>query len=82
MRVRVLYFAGAAEAAGTREESIVLPPDVTSIGAFVRHVAKLHPDLASRIPALRVARNQVFAMDADPIAEDDELALLPPVAGG
>jgi len=82
MRVRVLYFAGVRDAIGRGEESIELPADVATVGDFARFVAREHAAIADRMGTIRVARNEAFADPADPIADGDTLALIPPVAGG
>jgi molybdopterin converting factor small subunit len=38
--------------------------------------------LAGRLGHVRIARNARFASDQELLAEGDELALIPPVAGG
>lgn len=80
--VRVLYFAGLRDAIGVGEEAIVLPPEVRSVGALAEHLAKRHRAFAERRSHVRIARNEAFALDDDPLAEGDVIAVIPPVAGG
>jgi len=82
VRVRVLFFAGARDAAGCAEEGLELPRAVTTIADFKRHIAALHTNLAPHIEEIRVARNESFADSSERIEEGDTLALIPPVAGG
>ncbi len=82
MRVRVLYFAGARDAAGCAEERLDLPPAVATIADFARHVASLHTSLEAHMEQIRVARNELFAEPSERIEDGDTLALIPPVAGG
>jgi molybdopterin converting factor subunit 1 len=82
MRVRVLYFAAVREIMGLEEETLELPASVGSVGGFVAFLAGYRPALAAALPAVRVARNEVFAEAGEGLAEGDVLALIPPVAGG
>lgn len=79
MRVRVLLFARYRElAGGVGERWVEVAPDarVADVVAALRVTAPRLP------PTPTVARNGAI-VDADaPVAEGDELALLPPVAGG
>jgi molybdopterin synthase catalytic subunit len=45
-------------------------------------IAKQHPQVASLLPRVQVAVNQVMAPATALLGEDDELALIPPVSGG
>ncbi len=81
MIVKLLYFAAIAERAGTREEDVSLPPDVTTVAQLRRWLGTRAP-LADALAQVRFARNEAFADDAEPLAEGDVVALIPPVAGG
>jgi len=80
--VRILYFAGARDLAGVDEEPCELPESVRTIEDFSAFVATLHPELASRMTSIRIARNEAFANGSDILANGDVLALIPPVSGG
>lgn len=82
MTVRVLYFAGLREALGLSEETLMLPPSVTTVFDLARHLAARHPAYAARRDHVRIARNEAFAADEERIADGDVIALIPPVAGG
>ncbi|MCL2447941.1 MAG: molybdopterin converting factor subunit 1 [Polyangiaceae bacterium] len=82
MVVRVLYFAGLRDAVGLGEESLDLPPTVTTVAELCSHLAARHTAYAARRPHVRVARNESFARDDERLAEGDVVALIPPVAGG
>ena len=80
MRVRVRFFASYAEAFGRQEMDLEL-----QAGASVADcVAALRADpAAARLPPRPlVAVNQRYARPETPLAEGDEVALIPPVAGG
>ena len=80
--LRVLYFAGLRDAVGLAEETVELPEGVCTIGALADHLARRHPAYALRRGHVRIARNEAFAHDDDPVASGDVVALIPPVAGG
>ena len=80
--VRVLYFAAVRDLVGTAEEQLELPEGVASVAAFATHLQTLHPELHGRLGGVRIAVNETFASEADPIATGDVIALIPPVAGG
>ena len=80
MALTVLYFAAARDAAGAgREELAERPP---TVGDLRRVLAGRHPGLARLLPRCRIAVDETFADDGDPVPEDCELAVIPPVSGG
>lgn len=81
MRVTCLYFASLRELAGVPSEALELPAGAT-IADAVEVLRARHPALPPMTGAFRLALNQAFARPADPLADGDELALLPPVSGG
>lgn len=81
-RVSVLYFAGLRDAVGLSDEAIELPEHVRTVGELCDHLASRHRGYAERRASVRVARNEAFAGDADPVRDGDVIALIPPVAGG
>ncbi|MEZ4358659.1 MAG: molybdopterin converting factor subunit 1 [Kofleriaceae bacterium] len=81
MKIQVLYFAVFRERLGIPDEVLELP-SVATVGDAVAALAARHPPIAALRGRFRVARNQAFAADDEPLADGDELALIPPVAGG
>lgn len=81
MRVTLLLFASLRDRTGVAS----LPLELRE-GACVRDaVALAGKQVAglSPLPAgVRAARNQAFSSLDEPLADGDELALLPPVSGG
>jgi molybdopterin converting factor subunit 1 len=80
MNVRVLLFASYADALGASEVAIDLPA-----GARVRDVLTHVKALASgtRVPDRPlVAVNQRYAREDQHVNASDEVAIIPPVAGG
>jgi molybdopterin synthase sulfur carrier subunit len=82
MALHVLYFAGLRDAVGLAEETVELPEGVRTIGALADHLARRHPAYRERRAHVRIARNEAFAGDDEPLADGDVVALIPPVAGG
>jgi molybdopterin synthase catalytic subunit len=81
MRITVLYFAVFRERLGRADDVVELPA-----GARVRDAIELlagrHPAIAALRGRFRVAVNQDFTDDDQVLADGDEVALIPPVAGG
>ncbi len=81
MRIRVRLFAMQRQQLGLRELPLELADGSTVADAWTA-LAALHPVLSPAGPTLRFARNAVYADPGDALADGDELALIPPVAGG
>ncbi len=81
MEIRVLYFALVREHTGLESETISLADGATV--ADLRAILADRHDIVRRAQRhLRVAVNEDFAQDADVLTPGDEVALIPPVAGG
>jgi molybdopterin converting factor small subunit len=81
VRVRVLLFASYAELAGGGELELVTAAPAT-IADVVRQVRETAPGGERLPPRPLVALNQVHAHLGDAVADGDEIAILPPMAGG
>ena len=81
MHVRVRLFARQREIAGAREVTVELPEGSTIEDAWAALVV-LHPALATGRPYVRYARNGRYTDAKAALEEDDEVACIPPVAGG
>jgi len=81
MRIDVLYFAVLRERAGTECEALHLEAGST-VEAARRVVAARRPELAALLPRVQAAVNRQVAGGAHVLADGDELAFIPPVAGG
>ena len=76
----VQVFASYAELLGAHKVQIPLPPSATvdDVAAAVRDLPG-----GARLPVnLKIAVNREFAAPHQPVDPRDELALIPPVAGG
>jgi molybdopterin synthase catalytic subunit len=80
MNVRVRLFASAREAAGVPQLLLELP-DGRAVRDAVDAITTLHPRIGG-IPRMVVARNREYVGLDEPLADGDELALIPPVSGG
>jgi molybdopterin synthase catalytic subunit len=81
VRVEVLYFAVLRERLRTDAESLDLPAPATVKQARAT-LAERHPEIAPLLPQVRSAVNRQMVGDDHPLRDGDELALIPPVAGG
>jgi MoaE-MoaD fusion protein len=81
VRVEILYFAILRERAGCAREVLELPAGA-DVRAARAAVAERHPGVGELLPRVQTAVNRTQASDATPLADGDEVALLPPVAGG
>lgn len=79
--VRVLYFALLRERLRRSEETLTLP-DGSLVRDAVARLAQQNEVLAGIEKSLLLAVNQTLVPADFPLADGDELALLPPVAGG
>jgi molybdopterin synthase catalytic subunit len=79
--VHVRYFAVVRERIGREEETIEVPAGAT-VGSALDQLGLRHDALRALRRYLQVAVNQEMAGPERSLAEGDELALIPPVAGG
>jgi MoaE-MoaD fusion protein len=81
VRIQILYFAVLRERLGREQEAIEVP-DAACVSDALAVLSARHPTVASLLPRVQTAVNRAFA-DATALLHDgDELALIPPVAGG
>jgi len=81
MRYEVRAFGGLAERAGLTMLVVELPEGATVL-ELRRAIAAAHPTLAPLLPSVAVAVDLEIADDATVLTGAEEVALLPPVAGG
>jgi len=79
--IRVLAFAGAREAIGRDAFEMTLEAPVTA-RALLDRICAEHPKLAPYATSLRLAINGAYAAWDEPVRDGDEVAIIPPVAGG
>jgi molybdopterin converting factor subunit 1 len=81
VRVQVLLFASAREAAGCASETLELPEGATVADAR-EALSRKHPRLRPAWPSVRFAVGERFAAPEQRLETGDVLALVPPVSGG
>jgi molybdopterin synthase catalytic subunit len=81
MRVTVRLFGAVREAVGEKELSVQLAPGA-DVAALRRLLAREHPVFERYGERLAAAVNQETASEGASLRDGDEVAFLPPVAGG
>jgi molybdopterin synthase catalytic subunit len=81
MRVRVLMFGVLKDITGVAEESVEIAPETTLAKLFETYSERFET-LRERRPSILFARNREFSTPETVLAENDEVAFLPPVSGG
>ncbi len=82
MPLRILFFAAARDAAGGISEAELSLPDDPTVGGLRAALGDRWPRLGEILPRCRLAVNEAFAAEGDPLRDGDEVAIIPPVAGG
>ena len=81
MRIRVRMFAILRQSAGTDALDLDLPDGATAQEAS-QAVAQRFPQIKNFLGKIALAVNHEYADANRPLADGDELALLPAVSGG
>ncbi|MDQ3492121.1 MAG: molybdenum cofactor biosynthesis protein MoaE [Chloroflexota bacterium] len=81
VQVTVRLFAMQRVAAGWRQRTLELAAPAT-VGDAWQRLLKDYPVLAAGREHVRFARNAVYADAAEQLQDGDEVAIIPPVAGG
>ncbi len=79
--MRVLFFGVLKEIVGTAEESLEIEPHSTLASLFEAYSQRFET-LRGKRPSILFARNREFTTPDAVLADDDEVAFLPPVSGG
>ncbi|MCA1291758.1 molybdopterin converting factor subunit 1 [Paenibacillus sp. alder61] len=82
MELQISLFAGLADRIGTSSLRFACEEAALTAGRLKQLLAEAYPAAASLIDVSFVAVNQEYAAGDSPIAEHDEVALIPPVSGG
>ena len=78
-QVRVLAFGVLRESLGTEPVNVDLPEDAT-VADLLEQLGRTHPVVQLR--GIAVSVNAEYARASQPLANGDEVGLLPPVSGG
>jgi len=81
MLVRARFFASHRERLGANRLELDLP-DGATIADFVARIGSLHPEVAPVLNAARFAVNREYVPETTVLSPGDEVAFIPPVAGG
>ena len=81
MKVRVRLFGALSERAGAGEDVLDVGAGATA-GEVIEVIRDRHPGTAPLLGQISLAVNLEVVTADHPLADDDEVALLPPVAGG
>ena len=81
MKIRLLYFAVLRDIAG-RSDDVVELPEGTSTGDVWQRLRDQHAALRDYIQPPMIALNESYVSVDEPLHDGDELAFIPPVAGG
>ena len=81
IRIKMIYFAQAREAAGTKGEEFSLD-EKSNVRTAMSKAIEAHPKLKPLEKAIKVAVNEEISEEGAPLKEGDRVALLPPVVGG
>ncbi len=80
-KVRLLFFATLKDQAGVAHADLELPENAT-VADLKAQVAQSYPGTAQMLAHSLIAVNHSYAFDQDPIPDNAEVALFPPVSGG
>ena len=83
--MKIKYFAWLKEKVGCAEEELTLPAEVATVGMLIDWLSTRGPkyeDAFEFIEVSKVAVNEAYALNDQPIKNDDEIIFFPPIAGG
>jgi molybdopterin synthase sulfur carrier subunit len=83
--MKIKYFAWLRDKLDCEEEEITLPPEITNVGLLIEWLSSRGPPYEEAfefIEISKVAVNNTNATNDQAIDDDDEVAFIPPIAGG
>ncbi|MBI4514780.1 MAG: molybdopterin converting factor subunit 1 [Deltaproteobacteria bacterium] len=81
MEIRLRFFASIREKLHRSEAVCAVPAGIT-VGALLEQLCRDYPPLAEVRRSLSIAVNREYVDHDHPLADHDEVALIPPVSGG
>lgn len=82
MKLRVLFFSVLRDITGAGEIVIDLPDASASVADLLDHLYLRWPPLRDWDRSLLIAVDQVYAKRNEPLHDNAEVAIMPPVQGG
>jgi len=83
--VKITYHSWLGEELGCSEEEVTLPPQVRTVGALINWLSTRSARYEAAfefVEVVKVVVNQAYADDDHPVTDEDEILLMPPIAGG
>lgn len=83
--LQILYFSWIREAVGRDEETLAMPPDVTTVADLIDYLCRADTGYTTAFAdrdRVRVAVNQTHVPLTHAVRAGDEIAFFPPVTGG
>lgn len=83
--MKIKYSAWLRHSIGCDEEQIALPAEVKNVGMLLDWLATRagpYEKAFEFIAVVMVSVNQHYADRSQPVTDDDEVSLVPPIAGG
>jgi len=81
VKIALVYLGQAREAAGTKEEELVLPAPA-KIEVAISQAIAAHPKLSELKKTIKLLINGQWAAQNAELNDGDRVTLLPPVGGG
>jgi molybdopterin converting factor small subunit len=82
VNITVKLFGPQAQLARTRELIVELPDEDVTCGELRQILTRMQSPLSASLAASRLAVNQAFAAEDDPVRAGDEVALIGLISGG
>lgn len=77
--MKIMFFGITKELAGGASQDVPVKP--ATVGELRGWLMERYPAMKS-LRAVMIAVNKTYAADAQPIADGDEVAVIPPLSGG
>ena len=82
MTLRILFFSILRDIVGAEEISFEAPAEVANVAGMLEALYAKWPDLREWDDRIRVAVDLEYVERGHPVAEGQEIAVMPPVQGG
>ncbi|MCB1208316.1 MAG: MoaD/ThiS family protein [Verrucomicrobiales bacterium] len=81
MKLRVLFFSVLKDITSAEEVPLEVPEGIT-IEQLLENLFTRWPALTEWEPSLLIAQNQTYTTRSEPVVDNAEIAIMPPVQGG